>query len=142
MPIRLSANDAGFGERFAAFLDTKREASADVESIVRKIIADVAERGDRALIEYSKQFDRVDLEKLGMKVKPAEINAALDATDRKRAPPSNSRATASNRTTGDNCRRTISIPMHSESNSARAGPRWKPPVFMCRAAPPLIRPRS
>jgi histidinol dehydrogenase len=83
MPIRLSANDAGFGERFAAFLDTKREASADVESIVRKIIADVAERGDRALIEYSKKFDRVDLEKLGMKVKPAEIDAALDATDRK-----------------------------------------------------------
>jgi histidinol dehydrogenase len=83
MPIRLSANDAGFGERFAAFLDTKREASADVESIVRKIIADVAERGDRALIEYSKQFDRVDLEKLGMKVKPAEIDAALDATDSK-----------------------------------------------------------
>jgi histidinol dehydrogenase len=83
MPIRLSANDAGFGERFAAFLDTKREASADVESAVRKIIADVAERGDRALIEYSKQFDRVDLEKLGMKVKPAEIDAALDSTDRK-----------------------------------------------------------
>jgi histidinol dehydrogenase len=83
MPIRLSANDAGFGERFAAFLDTKREASADVESAVRKIIADVAERGDRALIEYSKKFDRVDLEKLGMKVKPAEIDAALDSTDRK-----------------------------------------------------------
>src|SRR5690606_10072503 len=83
MPFRLSANDAGFGERFAAFLDTKREASADVESTVRKIIADVAERGDRALIEYSKQLARVDLEKLGMKVKPAEIDAALDSTDRK-----------------------------------------------------------
>jgi histidinol dehydrogenase len=78
MPIRLSAGDADFGERFAAFLDTKREASADVESAVRAIIADVAERGDRALIE----FDRVDLAKLGMKVKSAEIDAALDATDR------------------------------------------------------------
>ena len=82
MPIRLSAGDADFGERFAAFLDTKREASADVESAVRAIIADVAERGDRALIEYSKKFDRVDLAKLGMKVKSAEIDAALDATDR------------------------------------------------------------
>jgi len=82
MPIRLSAGDADFGERFAAFLDTKREASADVESAVRAIIADVAKRGDRALIEYSKKFDRVDLAKLGMKVKSAEIDAALDATDR------------------------------------------------------------
>jgi histidinol dehydrogenase len=83
MPIRLSAGDADFGERFTAFLDTKREASADVEAAVRAIIADVAERGDRALIEYSKKFDRVDLAKLGMKVKSAEIDAALDATDKK-----------------------------------------------------------
>jgi histidinol dehydrogenase len=83
MPIRLSAGDADFGERFTAFLDTKREASADVEAAVRAIIADVADCGDRALIEYSKKFDRVDLAKLGMKVKSAEIDAALDATDKK-----------------------------------------------------------
>jgi histidinol dehydrogenase len=83
MPIRLSAADADFGERFAAFLDTKREVSADVESAVREIIADVAKRGDAALLDYSKKFDRVDLAKLGMKVKVAEIDAALDATDRK-----------------------------------------------------------
>jgi histidinol dehydrogenase len=83
MPIRLSAKDADFGERFAAFLDTKREASADVESIVRAIIADVAERGDRALIDYTKQFDRVDLAKLGMKVTAADIDAAADSIDRK-----------------------------------------------------------
>ena len=83
MPIRLSAADADFGERFSDFLDTKREASADVESAVREIIADVARRGDAALLDYSKKFDRVDLAKLGMKVKVAEIDAALDATDRK-----------------------------------------------------------
>jgi histidinol dehydrogenase len=83
MPIRLSAADADFGERFAAFLNTKREASADVESAVREIIADVAKRGDAALFDYSKKFDRVDLAKLGMKVKVSEIDAALDATDKK-----------------------------------------------------------
>jgi histidinol dehydrogenase len=83
MPIRLSAADADFGERFSAFLDTKREASADVESAVREIIADVARRGDAALLDYSKKFDRVDLASLSMKVKVTEIDAALDATDRK-----------------------------------------------------------
>jgi histidinol dehydrogenase len=83
MPIRLSAADADFGERFAAFLNTKREASAAVESAVRDVIADVAKRGDAALFDYTNKDDRVDLAKLGMKVKVSEIDAALDATDRK-----------------------------------------------------------
>ena len=46
MPIRLDARAADFAARFRAFLDTKRETSADVEQAVRAIIADVAARGD------------------------------------------------------------------------------------------------
>src|SRR5437868_4871700 len=42
MPIRLDARAADFAEKFSAFLDTKREASADVEQAVRAIIAEVA----------------------------------------------------------------------------------------------------
>ncbi|MGE3899130.1 MAG: histidinol dehydrogenase, partial [Variibacter sp.] len=58
MPIRLDARDAGFAEQFKAFLGTKREASADVEQAVRAIVADVVARGDAALIELSRKFDR------------------------------------------------------------------------------------
>ena len=61
MPIRLDARDTDFPARFRAFLDTKREASADVEHAVRAIIADVAARGDEALLELTRKFDRVDL---------------------------------------------------------------------------------
>ena len=61
MPIRLDARAADFPARFRAFLDTKREASADVEQAVRAIIADVAARGDAALVELTQKFDRVDL---------------------------------------------------------------------------------
>ena len=68
MPIRLDARAPGFAEEFRAFLDTKREASADVEQAVRAIIADVAARGDAALIELTKKFDRVDLGAIGMRV--------------------------------------------------------------------------
>src|SRR5215470_10732541 len=82
MPIRLDRRAPDFSERFRAFLATKREASADVEAVVRAIIADVAARGDRALIELSRKFDRVDLETVGLRVGKAEIDAAAAACDR------------------------------------------------------------
>ena len=81
MPIRLDARDADFPDRFRAFLDTKREASADVEQAVRAIIADVAARGDAALIELTRKFDRVDLGAIGLRVTPAELEAATAACD-------------------------------------------------------------
>jgi histidinol dehydrogenase len=79
MPIRLDARAADFAGKFRAFLDTKREASADVEQAVRTIIADVAARGDAALIEWTKRFDRVDLGTIGLRVTPAELDAATAA---------------------------------------------------------------
>src|SRR3954453_3134838 len=82
MPIRLDNRAADFPEKFRAFLDTKREASADVEEAVRAIIADVAARGDAALIELTQKFDRVDPAKAGLRVRPAELYAATAACDR------------------------------------------------------------
>ena len=79
MPIRLDARDTDFPARFRAFLDTKREASADVEQAVRAIIADVAARGDAALLELTEKFDRVDLRTIGLRVAPAELTAATAA---------------------------------------------------------------
>jgi histidinol dehydrogenase len=81
MPIRLDAGSPDFAARFRAFLDAKREASADVEQAVRAIIADVAARGDAALVELTRKFDRVDLSALGMRVTPAELDAAASACD-------------------------------------------------------------
>jgi len=40
MAITLRQTDADFEQRFAAFLTTKREVSADVDTVVRDIIAD------------------------------------------------------------------------------------------------------
>jgi histidinol dehydrogenase len=76
MPIRLDTREPDFAKRFAAFLATKREASQDVEDVVKAIIADVVARGDKALIELSRKFDRIDLEALGLRVARAEIDAA------------------------------------------------------------------
>ena len=82
MPIRLDDRAADFSQKFRAFLDTKREASADVEQAVRAIIADVAARGDAALIELTQKFDRVDPGKIGLRVTAAELDAASAACDR------------------------------------------------------------
>ena len=83
MPIRLESSSVDFPTRFAAFLATKREAADDVAQSVRAIIADVRERGDHALFELTKKFDRVDLEKIGLRVSAKEIAAAASACDRK-----------------------------------------------------------
>jgi histidinol dehydrogenase len=82
MPIRLDSRAADFTHKFRAFLDTKREASADVEQAVRAIIADVAARGDTALIELTQKFDRVDLGKAGLRVTPAELEGAAAACEK------------------------------------------------------------
>ena len=60
MAITLSTRDPGFEAGFAALLAAKRETDADVDAAVAAIIADVAARGDAALIDYTKRFDRVD----------------------------------------------------------------------------------
>jgi histidinol dehydrogenase len=82
MPIRLDASATDFAGRFSAFLAAKREASQDVEQAVRGIIAEVVARGDAALIDLTRKFDRVDLGKVGLRVGAAELDAATAACDK------------------------------------------------------------
>jgi histidinol dehydrogenase len=83
MPIRLDTRAPDFAEQFRAFLATKRETAADVEASVRAILADVAERGDRALIELTRKYDRGDIGATGLRVTAAEMEAATAAADRR-----------------------------------------------------------
>jgi histidinol dehydrogenase len=77
MAIRLDTRAIDFTERFRAFLDTKREPSADVEAAVRAIVDDVAARGDQALYDCTRRFDQFDLERAGLRVTEHEIAAAV-----------------------------------------------------------------
>src|SRR6202012_3035937 len=81
MPIRLDRDSADFEQRFTAFLEAKREVSADIESAVRAIVNDVAARGDAALIEATRKFDRLGLDPGRLRVTAAEIDAAVKACD-------------------------------------------------------------
>src|SRR5450631_1149859 len=81
MPVRLDSRSADFAQQFLRFLATKREVSADIERATRAIVDDVAARGDIALIEATRKFDRLDLEPGGLRITPAEIDAAVKACD-------------------------------------------------------------
>jgi len=81
MAIRLNTSDADFERRFAELLAAKRESSPDVDAAVREIIADVRARGDAALFDYTLKFDRTDLQRIGLTVTRAEIEAAYAAAD-------------------------------------------------------------
>ena len=81
MPVRLDRSSADFDERFGKFLAAKREVSADVEAAARAIVDDVAARGDAALLEATRKFDRLALEAKGLRIAAAEIDAAVKACD-------------------------------------------------------------
>lgn len=81
MAITLRLSDADFEQRFAAFLLTKREVSADVDAVVREIIARVRAEGDAALVDYTQKFGGGDLTKLGIAVSEDDIANAYDAAD-------------------------------------------------------------
>jgi len=69
----LSTRAAGFEINFRQFLEVKRETGADVDVVVASIIEDVAQRGDAALIEYTRRFDGVDLAASGLRLTRSEI---------------------------------------------------------------------
>jgi histidinol dehydrogenase len=81
MPVRLDRSRADFTELFAGFLAMKREVAADIEAATRAIVNDVATRGDAALLEATRKFDRLDLDAGGLRVTAAEIDAAVKACD-------------------------------------------------------------
>jgi histidinol dehydrogenase len=72
----MDTRDQDFEKAFQGFLAMKREVSQDVDDAARAVIADVVARGDEALIDLSKKFDRVDLGALGVRVSDADVEAA------------------------------------------------------------------
>jgi histidinol dehydrogenase len=81
MPVRLDRSSADFTKRFGDFLSMKREVSADIEAATRVIVDDVADRGDPALIEATRRFDRLDLDPSRLRVSAEEVAAAAKACD-------------------------------------------------------------
>ena len=82
MPVLLDTSSPDFAHQFSAFLAMKREVAADVEAACRRIVDDVASRGDAALLEATKKFDRLELDASRLRFSADEIAAAVKACDR------------------------------------------------------------
>lgn len=79
--VRIDSREPDFAKTFAHLLTMKREISEDVDDAVRKIIADVVEKGDDSLVAYTRRFDRLgpDFSAERLRIGPDEVQAAVAA---------------------------------------------------------------
>ena len=77
MTKQLTTSDPDFESQFSELLSEKREVSADIDKAVQKILSDVRDNGDDALLRLSKEFDSVDLDEIGLCISHDEIANAV-----------------------------------------------------------------
>ena len=79
-PARLSTTAATFEADFAARLHWSADTDAAIEQRVADILADVQQRGDAAVLEYTARFDGLSAPDMAaLELTQAELKAAFDA---------------------------------------------------------------
>jgi len=79
-PARLSTSEVDFEAKFQARLHWSGETDAAIEQRVAEILADVRQRGDAAVLEYTARFDGVQVASLkDLELTQAELKAAFEA---------------------------------------------------------------
>ena len=77
---RLSTDEAGFEAAFRALLADPEQRERGIEASVREIIDDVRRRGDAALLDYTRRFDRLDVARAeALRVDAHRMQSAFDA---------------------------------------------------------------
>jgi histidinol dehydrogenase len=139
MATRLDSRDKGFPAAFQALLEAKRETATDVDDAVARILADVREKGDAAVIAYTRQFDGFELTARTMRLTASEIAAARAQVDKDVLA---ALELAAGRIADFHARQAPKGLDFTDAAGLRLGYRWTPiapSAFTCRAAPPLIR---
>ena len=76
---RLRSSEAGFLATLDALLHFDNSADEKIERTVADILADVRQRGDEAVLDYTRRFDQCDADTLAeLELPQAELKAALD----------------------------------------------------------------
>ncbi len=79
-PLQLNTADAGFEAAFAQRLHWSADTDAAIEQRVADILADVQQRGDAAVLDYTQRFDGVQAADVkALEIPQAELQAALDS---------------------------------------------------------------
>lgn len=80
MMQRLDSGQPDFAARLAALTAWQEELDQEVSATVARVIADVAARGDEALLEYTARFDRLEADSAAaLEVSPPRIKQALES---------------------------------------------------------------
>ena len=78
-PARLSTTEATFEAQFTARLHWSADTDAAIEQRVAGILADVQQRGDAAVLEYTARFDGLTAASMhALELTQAELKAAFD----------------------------------------------------------------
>ena len=77
-PLRLRTTDAGFDAALAARLHWSADTDAGIEQVVADILADVRERGDAAVLEYTNRFDMKAGSLRELELRRSELEAAFE----------------------------------------------------------------
>lgn len=76
---RLSTAQPDFETEFQRVLHWSAETDDAIEGAVARILADVRQRGDAAVLEYTARFDQLQADGMGaLEIGPAELEAAFD----------------------------------------------------------------
>jgi histidinol dehydrogenase len=79
-PARLSTQHADFETQFQARLHWSADTDAAIEQRVAEILADVQQRGDAAVLDYTARFDGLSADSVSaLELTQAELKAAFDA---------------------------------------------------------------
>ncbi|HYE52731.1 MAG TPA: histidinol dehydrogenase [Azospirillaceae bacterium] len=123
MPLRLSTSDPGFEAAFRGLLGAKREVQEDVAAAVAAVLSDVRARGDAALLEYTRRWDRLELTADRLRVTAAEVDAALAACGDGVL---EALRTAASRIEAFHRRQAPEALSYTDAQGVRLGARWTP----------------
>ena len=76
---RFSSSDTDFKQRLDVLLAFESAQDESVDKTVAAILADVKERGDAAVVEYTNRFDRLSAQSMAeLELSRQELQQALD----------------------------------------------------------------
>ena len=79
-PVRLSTTDSTFDAQLKARLHWSSDTDLAIEQVVASILSDVQQRGDAAVLAYTRRFDLLDADSMqALELTQAELKAAFDA---------------------------------------------------------------
>ena len=70
------SEDINFIRDFTNFLESRKQSNTEIMDLVREMIEDVKINKNAAVIKYTKKFDKIDLNRLGLFFEPNEIEAS------------------------------------------------------------------